>query len=67
MNTLAVMCIAFTRHSPSRMPLSASAASTSGVMFTNSIRAGRLNHSSLRYDFMESVRHRMRMRPSGGG
>jgi hypothetical protein len=32
MKTLALMCIAFTRQSPSSMPLSSSADSTCGVM-----------------------------------
>src|SRR5262245_25385554 len=40
MKTEAVMCIAFTRQSPSRTRLSATAFSTSEVMFTKSIRAG---------------------------
>ena len=34
------MCIGFTRARPSRTPLSARAASTSGVMFTKPVRAG---------------------------
>src|SRR5688572_11009539 len=42
MNTLAVMCMAFTRHSPSRTPLLATEAATCGVMFRKSIRAGML-------------------------
>src|SRR5690349_1804742 len=52
MNTLAVMCIALTRHSPSRTPLRCTAASTSGVIFTKSIRAGMLNFNSSRWDFI---------------
>jgi len=55
MNTLAVMCIAFTRQSPSLTPLSRTAFSTSGVMFTNSIRAGISSVSVLRRCFMGSV------------
>src|SRR5215468_12391797 len=39
MNTLEVMCIEFTRHSPSRIPLSLSAACTCGVMFMKAMRA----------------------------
>src|SRR5438067_3190935 len=52
MNTLAVMCIALTRHKPSRTPLRWTAAATSGVIFTKSIRAGMLNFSSSRCDFI---------------
>ena len=48
MNTDAVMCIAFTRQRPSRIPLSRSAASTCGVMLTKPRRPGTLNQSSLR-------------------
>ena len=40
MKTEAVMCMALTRHIPSRTPLSATAFSTSLVMFTKSMRAG---------------------------
>ena len=40
MKTEAVMCMAFTRQRPSRTPLSATAFSTSFVMFTKSMRAG---------------------------
>lgn len=47
-NTDALMCIALTRHSPSRTPLSLTHASTSPVMLTNARRDGTLNHSSLR-------------------
>ena len=43
MNTLAVMCMAFTRHSPSRTPHSRTASSTSAVIFTNPMRSGTLN------------------------
>jgi hypothetical protein len=39
MKTLAVMCIAFTRQSPSATPDSRTAASTWPVMLTNSIRS----------------------------
>src|SRR5881397_2747951 len=39
MNTLAVMCIAFTRHRPSCTPLRFTAAATSGVILRNSIPA----------------------------
>ena len=42
MKTEAVMCMALTSTRPSRTPLSRTAASTCGVMFTNAIRAGRL-------------------------
>jgi hypothetical protein len=52
MNTEEVMCILLTRHSPSRISLSCNASSTCCVIFTNPTRAGRLNQSSLRYDFM---------------
>ena len=48
------MCIAFTRQSPSLIPLSVSAACTSAVMFTNPRRRGRLNHSSLRKLFIRT-------------
>src|SRR6266436_7026955 len=40
MNTLAVMCIAFTSTRPSRTPLAATTRSTSGVRFTNPRREG---------------------------
>src|SRR4030095_89881 len=55
MNTLAVMCIALTRHSPSFTPLRFTAASTCGVIFTKSIRAGMLNVNSSRWDFIDSA------------
>src|SRR4029453_19526669 len=48
MNTLEVICIEFTRQSPSRIPLSARAASTWGVMFTKSMRFGTWSASLLR-------------------
>src|SRR6266850_3554211 len=54
MKTLAVMCMAFTRQSPSRIPLSRMADSTSPVMFTNSMRAGMLKVRVFRYCFMGS-------------
>src|SRR5260221_687116 len=41
MNTLALMCIAFTSTRPSFTPLFVTAASTCGVRFTNPRRAGR--------------------------
>src|SRR6478752_3106974 len=53
MKTLAVMCIALISASPSRTPLSSTAASTWGVMFTKSIRAGTLKVRTWRWDFME--------------
>src|SRR5262245_17142002 len=53
MKTEAVMCMAFTRHSPSRTPLSATAFSTSGVMFWKSIRAGTFIVRYVVHDFME--------------
>src|SRR5512139_2642984 len=64
MKTLAVMCIAFTRQSPSRTPLSFTAASTCGVMLTKSILAGTLNVRVLRWLFMRAGAERPR-RPSG--
>src|SRR5262245_55737827 len=48
MNTLDVMCMEFTRQSPSRTPLSRTAASTSRVMFTKSMRRGTWSASTLR-------------------
>src|SRR5262245_2930064 len=52
MNTLAVMCIAFTRHKPSRTPLARTISAIFGVMFSNAIRAGRLNVRYSVYDFI---------------
>src|SRR5512143_2260989 len=52
MNTDAVICIAFTRQRPSHTPLIRTHSSTSGVMLTNPRRAGTLNQSSLRNDFI---------------
>src|SRR4029079_12877957 len=46
------MCMALTRNSPSLIPLSRTASATLGVMLTKSIRAGMLNVSSTRCDFM---------------
>jgi len=45
-NTLAVMCIAETRDSPLRMPLSRKQVSTWGVILMNPRRPGTLDHSS---------------------
>jgi hypothetical protein len=42
MNTLAVMCMAFTRQRPSWTPLLCTSFSTSRVMLTKSMRAGTL-------------------------
>jgi hypothetical protein len=39
MKTLAVMCMALTRQSPSRTPLASTWTSTCGVMLMNSIRS----------------------------
>src|SRR5437899_97877 len=52
MNTLAVMCIAFTSTSPSCTPLARSTRSTSGVMFTKPRRPGRFMVRYSRVDFM---------------
>src|SRR5436853_7419331 len=52
MNTEAVMCMAFTRHRPSLMPLSRTQSSIWPVMFTKSIRAGMLKVRYLVKDFM---------------
>ena len=46
-DTEAVICIALTRHIPSRIPLSLNASSISWVMLTKSIRAGTSIQSSL--------------------
>ena len=46
MKTEAVMCMEFTRTSPSVMPLSARASSTSPVMFTRAYRRGVLKWST---------------------
>src|ERR1700693_5595945 len=43
MKTDAVICIALQRTRPSRTPLFATTSSTLGVMFSNAIRAGKLN------------------------
>ena len=40
MNTEAVMCMAFTRASPSLMPLSLRHSATWGVMLTKALRLG---------------------------
>jgi hypothetical protein len=48
MNTLDVMCIEFRGTNPSRIPLFASARSTSSVMFTNARRFGTSSQSSSR-------------------
>src|SRR5262245_57827436 len=50
------MCMAFTRHSPSRTPLSFKASSTSGVMFRYALLSGVSNQSSFRCDFMVVAR-----------
>src|SRR5690349_13587317 len=55
MKTLAVMCMAFTRQSPSRTPLARTAFSTSGVMFTKSMRAGTFIVRVERWCFMASL------------
>src|SRR5437867_271791 len=52
MTTLAVMCMALIRHSPSLTPLSRTASSTCGVMFRKSIRAGTLKVRYWVCDFM---------------
>src|SRR5262245_18042259 len=48
MKTEAVMCMAFTRHRPSRTPLSRTALSTASVMFSNPTRSGTWKVSVLR-------------------
>src|SRR3954453_10315540 len=52
MKTLAVMCIALTRTSPSRTPLSLTPSSICGVMLRNAIRAGMLKVRYSVCDFM---------------
>src|SRR5882762_10408841 len=57
MNTAAVMCIAFTKHSPSRTPLLMTRSSTVFVIFTNPRRFGISNQSSSRRLFTMALCH----------
>src|SRR3972149_10940217 len=52
MNTLDVMCIEFTRQRPSRISLSRTAASTSDVILTKSIRLGTFSVKTFRKCFI---------------
>src|SRR5579862_7856728 len=52
MKTDAVMCMAFTRHRPSRTPLLRTRSSIVRVMFTNPRRFGTSNHNSSRRLFI---------------
>src|SRR5262245_31369493 len=60
------MCMALTRHSPSRTPLFPTAASTSRVMFRNAMRAGRLNVRCSVCDFMTSLDRSLLLEPFNG-
>src|SRR5579863_10630362 len=62
MNTDAVMCIAFTRQSPSCTPLFRTSSSTVSVMFTNPTRPGTSNHKCSVSDFMRHLYHITRLR-----
>src|SRR5262245_55746489 len=55
MYTLAVMCIALTRHRPSCTQLFFSAAVTRSVVLMYARRVSVSNHSSSRYDFMPAT------------
>jgi hypothetical protein len=57
MKTDAVMCIAFTSSSPSRIPLSCKTVSICGVMLIKARRVGTFTHSSLRKLFMPDIMH----------
>src|SRR5512137_1655150 len=55
MNTEAVMCMALTRQSPSRIPLVATASSTCPVMLMKARRAGVVKVSTSRCDFIQGL------------
>ena len=55
MKTLAVMCIALTKQSPSLIPLFETKFSTSGVMLTNALRDFVLNVRNSVKDFTHYV------------
>jgi hypothetical protein len=55
MKTLAVMCMALTRHSPSCTSLWRTSAATVSVMFTKPRRAGTSNQSCSVSDFMPAI------------
>src|SRR5262252_4012508 len=60
MNTEAVMCMAFTSTSPSRMPLSRTAWRTGSVRFTNPRLPSTSSQSSWRWLFIGSPRSLLR-------
>src|SRR2546422_11668244 len=55
MNTLAVMCMALTKQSPSFTPLCFTSSATCWVILTNPMRRGTLNVRCLVRDFIVSV------------